>query len=172
MDDEKVRGQAGDPSAPALALDWKFWLGVILLSLSCLIPFSALLLPFLHLHPAVSAAIGAVCVFGLPEILSLAAIPLLGRQTFDYLMSRLWHVLKKLSPPARVSRLRYYAGLTVFVVSCLPQYTNSYLPQLLPADQALRVQILALSDLAWVGSFFILGGDFWEKFRRLFIYDS
>jgi hypothetical protein len=35
-----------------------------------------------------------------------------------------------------------------------------------------RIYILAAMDLAFVASMFLMGGEFWEKVRRIFIYEG
>ena len=67
-----------------------------------------------------------------------------------------------------VSKPRYYIGLTISVVSLVPFYLYGYLPHLMPAGDA-RIYILAGSDLSFLVSVFLMGGEFWDKLRRLFV---
>jgi hypothetical protein len=39
-------------------------------------------------------------------------------------------------------------------------------------DEGIRIYVLAAMDLAFVASVFLMGGEFWEKVRRIFIYEG
>lgn len=151
-----------------LKKDWKFYLGIALLALSLLAPLLALVVPFLGLAPGLAALVAGVCLVGIPEICALIAIALLGKQTWNFLVSK----LKKHIPlfPDRVSKFRYYLGLSLNLASIIPLYMAGYFPDLLP-PQPTRLYILIGADLLFVASFFILGGQFWEKCKRLFVYE-
>ena len=70
-----------------------------------------------------------------------------------------------------VSRERYYAGLAVCVLSIVPLYLAGYMPSWMPAGNN-RIVVLAAADLAFILSFFVMGGEFWEKFRRIFVWEG
>ena len=69
------------------------------------------------------------------------------------------------------SKGRYYFGLTIMLVSWLPAYLYAYFPASLPGGNA-RIYILAGMDLAFVARVFLMGGEFWEKVRRIFVYEG
>ncbi len=69
------------------------------------------------------------------------------------------------------SKGRYYFGLTIILVSWLPAYLYAYFPGTMPAGNA-RIYLLAGMDLAFVASVLLMGGEFWEKVRRIFIYEG
>jgi len=58
----------------------------------------------------------------------------------------------------------------IFLASPIPLYLNGYSPDLLPKEG--RHYILMAGDLAFVLSFFILGGGFWEKIKALFRWEN
>jgi hypothetical protein len=66
---------------------------------------------------------------------------------------------------------RYYLGLAIILLSWLPAWVYAYFPAALPAGNA-RIYLLAAMDLAFVASVFLMGGEFWEKVRRIFIYEG
>ena len=41
----------------------------------------------------------------------------------------------------------------------------------MPAGNS-RIVVLAAADLAFILSIFVMGGEFWEKFRRLFVWEG
>jgi hypothetical protein len=152
-----------------LEKDWKFYAGVGLLGLSFLTPLMTIFIPLLKLPPAISALVAGFCIVGAPEICGLVAIALLGKKTWDFLVSKLKKRLGFIFP-SRVSRFRYYFGLALNIGSIIPLYLAGYLPSLLPSGSA-RLYTLISGELIFVASFFVLGGQFWEKFKQLFIYE-
>jgi hypothetical protein len=153
-----------------LQKDWKFYCGLALLALSFLSPLLALLIPILALPPAASAMAAGFCLVGAPEICALIAIALLGKPTWNYLVTALKSKLKFPALSQKVSKTRYFAGLALNIGSIIPLYVAGYFPDLLPAQNG-RLYVLISGELAFVVSFFILGGQFWEKFKALFVYD-
>ncbi len=47
-----------------------------------------------------------------------------------------------------------------------------YAPDLIPGYDENRIVMNLVADFLFIVSFFVLGGDFWDKFRALFIYDA
>jgi hypothetical protein len=47
-----------------------------------------------------------------------------------------------------------------------------YAPDLVPGYAENRITLNLTADFLFIVSLFVLGGDFWEKFRALFIYDT
>ena len=81
-------------------------------------------------------------------------------------------LLKTLKPAGHVGRTRYTWGLPMFVCPTLYAWIASYAPFLLPADYVLRVLVNVGLDLITLASLFVLGGDFWDKVRALFLHDA
>lgn len=156
---------------PPPATNWRLIAGVSLLILSCLLPLCALVVPLLGLSVAESALVGGMLVAGAPEILILIAIALLGRQNFDRIVgaAKKFFFTTFFSTP--VSRTRYYVGLAISILSFVPLYVAGYASSWMPPGDA-RIFVLASADLAFVLSVFIMGGEFWEKFRRLFVWEG
>lgn len=152
-----------------LKKDWKLYCGVVLLAASLLFPLAALAVPFLGLSPGMAAMLAGFCVIGAPELCALVAVALLGKETWNFLVAKLKSHAGVLFP-TRVSKTRYYTGLAINILSIIPLYMAGYLPDLLPAEPG-RLYILIAGDFAFVASFFILGGQFWEKFKQLFVYE-
>jgi hypothetical protein len=151
--------------------NWRFVAGVSVLGLSMLLPLAALVVPFLGLPVAQSALIAGALVAGAPEVLMLLAVALLGRQNFDRIVAAAKRFLFTAFFSTPVSRGRYYAGLAICLLSFVPIYVAGYAPSWMPAGNG-RIAILAAADLAFIFSFFIMGGEFWEKFRRLFVWEG
>ena len=106
---------------------------------------------------------------GIPEIFMLIAAGILGKQGFAYLKSKLWRMIQ---PPETVGLVRYRIGLLMLFVPILFIWLHPYLEQARPnlADQ--RMLFGLISDGLVIVSLFVLGGEFWDKLRGLFIYNA
>jgi hypothetical protein len=58
----------------------------------------------------------------------------------------------------------------MFVLPLLAGWLHPYLAERLPAIFDRGSAIHVAGDLLFISSFFVLGGDFWDKVRALFIY--
>jgi len=141
------------------------------MALAVIMPLSALVVPVLGLSTTQSALLAGVLLAGGPEVLCILAVALLGKETFLYLAHRAKTALRRAVIDQPASRARYYAGLVVILLSWLPAYIYAYSPALLPQGNA-RIYLLAAMDLAFVVSVFLMGGEFWEKVRRIFVYEG
>lgn len=168
MHDETVAPPT--PAAPPpLTKDWRFHAGLLALVLSLVLPLLALAVPLLGLSTGASAALIGGLVAGGPEVLILLAAALLGKETLHYFTHRIKQTIWQAAlMPA--SQARYYIGLTIALLSMLPFYLYGYFPSLMPADA--RLYVLAASDLSFIVSVFLMGGEFWEKLRRMFIWEG
>jgi hypothetical protein len=163
---------AVEPEAPPeLKKDWRFYAGLTALVLSIILPVFAVVVPFLGLPVAWAAALAGALVLGGPEVLALVAVALLGKPTFKYLTYQFKKAFRRAVLERPVSKTRYYTGLTISLLSFVPLYLYGYQPHWLPGGPA-RIWILAAADLIFIGSFFIMGGEFWEKLRRIFIWEG
>ncbi len=156
---------------PALKRDWRFYSGLAAFALSIIMPLCAVAVPWLGLPTAQSALLVGVLVAGGPEVACILAIALLGKDNFQYFAHKAKSAFRRAVIERPASRVRYYAGLTIFLVSWLPAYLYAYFPAVMPGGNA-RIYILAGMDLAFVGSVVLMGGEFWEKVRRIFIYEG
>lgn len=150
--------------------NWKFYLGMTCFVLSFVLPLIGLLIPFVGLPVGVTVVLTGFLMLGGPEIMIVLAVLLLGRPVFNLFKEKVFQFFKKKKPRKQVSKFRYYLGLVIFFGSFTPFYLNGYAPEWFPQDEIHRLYLFIASDLAFVCSFFILGGAFWEKFKRLFIW--
>lgn len=150
----------------------KLFIGIALFALSILIPLLGIWVAQTQLPVAIKTVIIGILTFGGPEILAVLAVAVLGKEAFDLLAGKVFAVLGKLAPKGSVSRHRYKIGLLIFVFSFVPSYILSYCPTLVPEDPPWRIISCILADIMLVASLFILGGDFWDKLRALFVYDA
>ena len=98
-------------------------------------------------------------------------VVLLGKATFNYFAHLAKTAVRRAVVETPASRPRYYVGLAIMLVSWLPAYLYAYLPGAFPGGDT-RIYILAVMDLAFVASVFLMGAEFWEKARRIFMYEG
>ncbi|MCB1074785.1 MAG: transporter suffix domain-containing protein [Simkania sp.] len=150
--------------------NWKFYLGVTFIVLSFVLPLFGFLVPFLGLPVGVAAVLTGFLVLGGPEVMIVLAVLFLGRPVFNLIKEKVFRIFKRKGPPKPVSMFRYYLGLIIFFGSVTPYYINVYAPHWFPENETHRLYWFIGGDLSFVCSFFVLGGAFWEKFKRLFIW--
>lgn len=164
MTDEKQEGKK--PGGMRL------YLGVFLLVLSLLIPLSSIWIVSSSMPAALKTILVGLVTLGGPEVLGICAIALLGKECFNAIVSVLKGGLKRLAPSGSVGKARYYFGLLIFILTFIPSFLYSYFPALIPADSPNRIYVSAAADISFVISLFILGGDFWDKLRSLFVWEA
>lgn len=151
---------------------FRFYLGVALLVLSFIIPLSSVWIIGSSMPAGFKAVLVGLVTVGGPEVIGIAAIALLGKECFERIVAMAKSLLKRLAPSGSVSKLRYKIGLAICLLSFLPNYAFAYFPDFVSCDSPYRIYIAAGSDIAFIVSLFILGGDFWDKLRALFIYEA
>lgn len=152
------------PTAPPSGL--RYYGGWFFFLLSFILPLSGLLVPMLGLDKATTAVLVGAMVVGGPEVSVIIAVALWGKETFQYFLGRAKGLLKMFLPPEYVSAARYRFGLVLFIVSGLPCWLLAYFPHWV--DNGHRLRVLVAADLAFIFSFYVLGGHFWGKVRALF----
>lgn len=125
-----------------------------------------------NLPVAFKTIFSGLLALGIPELLMLVAIAILGRPGYEYLKANIFQLFKKYGPPAKVSRTRYRFGLVFFISPILLGLLLPYFSSLLPVYDENRLVINISLDVVFLISLLVLGGDFWDKLRSLFIYNS
>jgi len=93
----------------------------------------------------------------------------MGKQGYDLIKDRIFRFLKKHGPPDRVSLSRYRIGLVMFLLPVVFGWLGPYGAHHIPGYQTHRFFVSVVGDLMFFTSIFVLGGDFWDKLRALFI---
>jgi hypothetical protein len=111
----------------------------------------------------------------IPKLMILSIIMLLGKSGFAYLKSVCFRyiggLVAPLAPARKVSRTRYRIGLVMFILPLLETWIVPYFEAAYPAFAEWRPMSWAW-DVMLIASFFVLGGEFWDKFRALFIHGA
>ena len=116
------------------------------------------------------AGLSGLLAFGIPEVFMVMAVAILGKSGFAYFKKILGKHLKPLAPPDEVSRARYNVGLILFTLPILFGLLLPYLNLEFHFMQDIRFFLYPVSDLMIISSLFILGGNFWDKLRSLYIH--
>ena len=100
------------------------------------------------------------------KIVLLLAIAVMGKPGFQELKGKLLH---RLTPAAEVSPTRYRIGLVMFCVPILQGLLETWASHIAPALVANRLWVDIIMDGMMIASLFVLGGNFWDKLRAVFI---
>jgi len=151
---------------------WRLRLGMIILVVGFLSPLAIPLVTATELSSKWKAMISGALAVGIPEVFSIVAIAIMGKAGFNYIKARIFGFLKKHGPPDRVSRTRYHIGLAMFTLPILFGWLAPYVSPYVPGYAAHRLSVNIIGDLMLFTSLFVLGGDFWDKVRALFIHNA
>jgi hypothetical protein len=151
---------------------WRFRLGLFFFVLGWVCP---LFIPFVtrsDLPVEAKTLLSGFLLIGVPEIFSLISIVILGKPGFEYIKTKIFSFLRLVVPRGAVSRIRYRIGLFMLVLHALFAYLTFYTPDLIPGYSDDRLTMNLIADFLFLVTLFVLGGEFWDKLRALFLYDA
>jgi hypothetical protein len=128
------------------------------------------------LSTAWKATLSAVFALGVPELFMLIAAGILGQSGFLYLKARIkrttMELLAEHGPPQKVGKTRYRIGLVMFSTPLLISWISPYAMGHLPGYTTRPFIYGVVGDTLLITSLFVLGGEFWDKLRSLFIHGA
>ena len=154
------------------AAGWRLKAGILLFAFSILLPIVGI--PFvagLGLSGTMTTSVSGALLIG-AELFGVAAVAVMGKPGYLYIKNRVFSFLKRYGPPKEVSRTRYKIGLVLFCVPILFGWLSPYFSDLIPGFAQNPLPYAVGGDLILLGSLFVLGGDFWDKIRALFVYSD
>jgi hypothetical protein len=151
---------------------WRFTLGLIVFIVGFLSPLLIPLVKAAKLSAGWKVFISGALAVGIPEVFSVAAIAIMGKSGFNAIKDFIFKLFKKYGPPDVVGPTRYRIGLVMFVLPILFGWLAPYAPHLIPGYATHRMVFNLMGDLILISSLFVLGGDFWDKVRSLFIHGA
>ena len=158
------------PEKPAA--DWRLKLGAALFGLSILLPVVGVpLVTTFGLSATMTASVSGGLLVG-AEVLGVCAVAVMGKSGYAYIKNRVFGFLKQYGPPQKVSRGRYNTGLMIFCVPLLFGWLSIYISNWVPGLLSAPLPFAIGGDVLILASLFVLGGDFWDKIRSLFIHDA
>jgi hypothetical protein len=158
--------------ANAPAAGWRLKLGVVLFGLSIAVPVLGVpLVAVMGLSAGAMATVSGVLLGG-AEVLGIIAVAVMGKSGYAYIKNRVFGFLKQYGPPAEVCRIRYMIGLVMFAVPIGFGWLAPYGADRIPGYVGNEFTCAIVGDLLLLASLFVLGGDFWDKVRALFIHGA
>lgn len=148
--------------------DWHLKIGLVMLALSIIIPLVGLpIVTSMEMSTGMIASVsGGLLIVG--ELLGIGAIAVMGKEGYLFIKERLFGFMKEYGPPNEVSKTRYNIGLAMFSLPLLFGWISPYvIPYILDQGQ-FPLTYAVFGDILFLASFFVLGGDFWDKIRALF----
>jgi len=151
---------------------WRFKFGVALFALSLFGPLAFIpLVAALDLSGAMVASITGGILVG-AEVLLVLAAAVMGKSGYAYIKNRVFGFVKRYGPPQEVGQTRYYIGLFTFSVPIFLGWLAPYVGTMIPGYHGNEITYAMIGDALLLVSLFVLGGDFWDKLRALFIHDA
>jgi len=151
---------------------WRLKLGIGIFFLSIILPVAGIpVVTGIGLSGTMTASVsGALLVIA--EVLGIVAVAVMGKPGYLYVKSRVLGFLKQYGPPKEVSRARYNVGLAMFSVPILFGWLAPYTHESIPGFASHLLYYAIGGDILLVTSLFVLGGDFWDKVKSLFVYSD
>jgi hypothetical protein len=100
------------------------------------------------------------------------AAAVMGKEGFAELKRRIGAFFRRHGPPDTVGPTRYRIGLIMFAAPLLLGWLGPYLHHHLPGFDSHPMWWHVGGDVVFVTSLFVLGGDFWDKLRSLFVHGA
>ena len=122
------------------------------------------------LSTALKATLDGILLLGFPKLFLLLAIAIMGKPGYDYLASLVGPHVRPFAPSATIGAGRYRAGLTLLIAMVVLSSIGDYVAsELIPMRQDHPRLVALTGDLLILLGLFLLGGDFWDKVRSLFV---
>ena len=151
---------------------WRFRAGIAVLVVGWLCPLLVPVVVATDLPTEWKTILSGLLMVGIPEVFTVAAVAILGKSGFNLIKERVFNFLKKHGPADEVSRIRYRIGLVMFVLPLLLGWLAPYGPDRVLGREVQSLWVNLVGDLMFIASFFVLGGDFWDKLRALFLREA
>jgi hypothetical protein len=168
---ETKSSQEASPDTAQPRVGWRIKLGFTIFVASIVWPVLVPILPLLGVSSKSVATFTGVMLMA-AEVGLLAAAAIAGKDGFAYIKQRIFGVLKSYGPPQAVSAMRYRIGLVMFMLPLLFAFLAPYLDRYIPALDTNPMVPAVAGDLLLLVALFVLGGDFWDKLRSLFLHNA
>ncbi|KAF0815145.1 hypothetical protein IGB42_00222 [Andreprevotia sp. IGB-42] len=152
--------------APAAAWRFKLGIGIFIFAFALW-----LLIPLAASSGVEASRIAALTggIFVANKLLLLTCIAVMGKSGFQQLKGMVFGYAKNLAPPATVGPVRHVIGLVMFWLPLVSAMLETYVDNIWPGLRPNIWQLQISGDIMLIASFFVLGGEFWNKFRSLFV---
>ncbi len=163
---------------------WRYKVGLTMIVVGNLGILFALAMPALG---AGAGTVGALVVGG--EIVSLASIAFLGKEGFKAIKSKFVGTIKA-SYTGAVGKTRHYIGIVLLCANVVTTFTlalyawDSFAaatpegphPIVWGLDMAQQASLLEwvflIGEISFLVAIYVLGADWWGRFRRIFVWEA
>ena len=148
----------------------RLWSGVGVFAFGWILALT--LVPFVtssNLPNSAKATLTTLLVVVVPKVFLLAAIAILGKPGFAYLKGVVWGFFRRIAPPPQVGVWRYRIGLVMFFLPLVFSIFFQYFQPIFEGGAEARPVLERVGDIVQIIALFVLGGDFWDKLRSLFV---
>ena len=124
---------------------------------------------WLPISDAAKTTISALLVAGVPQGLNILAVIILGKEGYQYLKSLVFGFIKKNVKFREIGPFRHTIGLIMFIIPLVLAWLLPYFSENISFYEPNKILINTGGDILFIASLIVLGGDFWDKLRGLFI---
>jgi len=154
------------------ATGWRLKFGIVLFGLSIGLPvFVIPTLAAMGLSAGTVATVSGALIVG-SEILGIVAVAVMGKPGYAFIKNRVFGFIKQYGPPADVGRARYNIGLVMFAMPLIFGWLAPYVADWVPGYRGNELTYAIFGDVLLLVSLFVLGGDFWDKLRGMFVHGA
>ena len=165
---------------------WRYRIGIVLFVIGNGGIIVGLLLPLLGMAPGGKAGLVGVFILG-GEIISLTSIVFLGKEGFKAIKSKVFSFVKT-GYTESVGRPRHIVGIVLLLTHVFMAYTMAFfaftifrstsaadpLPIIWNLDfdgqGSLYLTFFLIAEISFLVSLYVLGADWWGRFRQIFIW--
>jgi len=149
---------------------WRFKTGILCIILNlALAPIITPFITMFNMPTGTKAAIMGFLWIVLPPMFSVIGVFLLGKPGFNYLVSLIFRRFKSIVLVDTPGPFRHVIGLVMFLCPLLLAAVTPYFNLLFPGWLSKPLLAGVIGDVSLILSLFILGGNFWDKLKGLFI---
>lgn len=148
--------------------NYRIIIGTVILVVGFMSP---LLIPYVtgtNWSVGLKSTVSGLLAFGIPEVFMLFAVGVMGKQGYESIKAKAMRFLRRFAPSDEVSLMRYRIGLMMFTVPIIIGIMQPYLGFYFHFFKEFPLWWYIALDVMFISSFFVLGGDFWDKLSGLF----
>ena len=105
-------------------------------------------------------------------LMKITSVAILGKPSYIWIKAKFFRIFARYVKPYHNSRMRYNIGLFLFCLPFVPNYFMAYAPRIFEHDFTFRIIMNISTDVIFITSLFVLGGDFWDKLKALFVFSA
>jgi hypothetical protein len=147
----------------------KMIIGSVVLIIGFLSPLLIPLVTATTWSVGLKTTVSGLLAFGVPEVFMLLGVAVMGKPGYEMLKKRVLNKIKYLAPD-EVSLTRHRIGLILFFTPIAFGIFYPYLEALYDSIQKMPIWVYVMGDLIFLSSFIVLGGNFWDKLKGLFVH--